>query len=621
MKKTLVSLLIACFVTQSVGISYALRPVSTTQGCAKKIAGKLEKKTQELPASSKTSPAENVDYAKTEKLLWQVQYRDTDTIPLASIINEVYKDEAVLYIQNNRSGVCSGSCIHCYKHGAGRRQYASNPMTLDEIKKIIYKAFAFNIRTISLNGEDSFDDWESLITIARANVNGKSKIPNMLNYRFHIFTNGYAFINNLKNAEEKFQELKDTGISLRLSFSWDTEKVEYLKTQYSWSEDEVITAMANLIIAFKKKLLNSEVKIQNTSLAGQYMKNTNFIIKLAEKVDELSPAKKIWFGHNRGKRKVFSLDAGSRADNKKSRSWREKFQELLEKAERGSFSCDYGPFIDMATSTLSNCYIYSSNFGREISAANFKDTILLPFKHPLTRHLYMGGIKRGLAKCREILFACSLEPEYWDESFYFQQIDTKIASDSILKTKIALLFLLRDILLNHERGDNSLPIASYLKSFPKELTPVLVDEEILTAYLRYIDELRYAKWMELDSVWHGFFNFYYIWSDYKKDEITNADDLLQRVKNICKRLVGKQFLEELQRRAIEIGGEFGPNSETYKLKYFFDELSTTDIHDIFRWALVNQILAKYHTTATPKIPTAGDISLQGPTHLRIDSAA
>ncbi|MDD5745778.1 MAG: hypothetical protein PHO30_00800 [Candidatus Omnitrophica bacterium] len=541
---------------------------------------------------------ENKLSARVESLLGKVRYYKSDNISAARDRDTVRQNgldiETVLYIQNNRTGKCSGRCENCYKyHGGWGNDRVLDPLSLQDIERLVYQAFVFDIRTISLNGEDSFDDWPSLLTIARACVTGKEQILYPFGYALHIFSNGYAILNDLDNAEKKFRELKSTGADFRLCLSWDYDKVMFLSKSGGITEDAVITNMALMLIAFRKVFPESELIINNTVTSGQKERNRIFLRQLDEKFTRLSgkrkyPAWTVW----NGRRSEF---AGSSSDTKVT--WRDRFKKLVAKAQRQDFICYYNSFIDAATGTLSNCTIYSTNGRRKVSVATLREMLLAPFQHPLMRHLYYGNREeRGRAKCREFLFACCLRPDYWNQPLFFEQFETKIMNDPVLRTKTALLSLLRDILLNYETYDMSPPFVSRLESFPKEIIPFLVDDEIVKAYLHYIDEIRYRQIMK-DGYGdnHGFFNLYYVWTDFKQGRISNKEELARRTGNVCRTYQFEAFLPYIRNIARRMGADIGPGSDPDDTWKFFEQLTRHDMEVIFRNVLEEQIIPSFYT--------------------------
>ena len=169
-------------------------------------------------------------------------------------------------------------------------------------------------------------------------------------------------------------------------------------------------------------------------------------------------------------------------------------------------------------------------------------------------------------------------------------------NDPALRTKTALLSLLRDILLNYETYDMPPPFSSQLESFPKEVIPFIVDDEIVKAYLRYIDEVRYRQIMK-DGYGddHGFFNLYYVWNDFQQGRISNKEELAQRIGNVCRIYRFEAFLPYIRDIARRMGADIGPGSDPDAQWRFFEQLSRHDMETILKNVLVEQILPSFYS--------------------------
>ncbi|MFH1460577.1 MAG: hypothetical protein ABIG64_09460 [Candidatus Omnitrophota bacterium] len=541
------------------------------------------------------------DREKIESLLLKVEYHNSENIRQAKTIDDIRPEgmknfERDIYIQNNRSGECSGNCDRCYKHNAGRRMIKQklDPMSVEEIEQIIQEAFSFNITGISLNGEDSFDDWESLLAVAQAYMKVKNTISLPKDSALRIISNGFAIIADLNNAEDRFKELHRTGVDFELDLSWDADKVKLLKKRHGWTKDQVITKMAKMVIIFRDIFPDNKLAIRTSCRRSELKANDLFRKKLREKFRDLSGDKyyRSWQNdeYPYPEREEFN-------PNKKviKKAWREEFNSLTLESKIGFVQCFCNGFIDMAASTMSNCWVYSNNFNRKISAKNFKKSFISSFLHPLFRHLYLGSYaERATGKLRELFFACSFYPEYWEMNLTFEQFETKIINDAALRTKIGLLSLLRDILLSYNEEEHLISPISNIKNIPNALIPQLVSKEILTAYLRYLDELGFEG-IKDDEYGdnHAFFKLYQIWRNYRNGKIENKEELKNIVLHFLEDFESLEFLPFLNKIANSQGIYISLNLDSDKLKSFFDQLTEESIRDIFRNILLEDVFPEF----------------------------
>ncbi|MGB3082345.1 MAG: methyltransferase domain-containing protein [Candidatus Omnitrophota bacterium] len=543
--------------------------------------------------------AERVEGA--EELLWQVRYADhASPVKHETMLSDIYFNDGfvcddTLNIQNNRSGKCSfGKCPHCYKRQRKKAAQIreSRPITPSEIDEIIKQAFGFGFGGFRLLGEDSFDDWESLISVLESCERHKDMLES--NYAVQIYTSAIELIKNPQLAKDKFQQIRDINASgVRLTLSWDYQKVKTIAAELSVDEEVILENMAKVIAAYREVLPDTgQINIDIVHAKEQKEENERFMKSLEKRFLAITKDSKARFPSYVRYTPVKINQPDFPHSDGSSKTWKDRFADLVNKTNQGDFHCKYRPFIDMESGTMSSCLIFSKNQNRDVTADNFKDALLAPFQHPLSRHRYFGSKReRGLSKCREFLFACSLRPDYWDTQDYFDQFESRIFHEEGLMAKIGILFLLRDLLADHSNKD--VPRVAKITLFPEELVPALLDDEILRAYLRYYDAVRCDGLMRDEESYLNseILAFYSLTNAYKGREKEAEYCPIYQAESIRKIFASPYLRAWIARKALLMGKSisFDPDNAG-EMRNFMRSLKESDVIEVFRGFLESEVI-------------------------------